>query len=433
MFVRGKARSRAEFNETSDTVHQRTRQQRSQRQVIGTSRSVDSSLIDEFRQPGKSSERFGIGSSCGVSGKGAFCEDLFEEVEDTRNAESGSRIRSPGYGNEVRTGTEVDITEEVCGQTNQETCRAALGEYENSGFKKQTSEEKFIERSVESNGPHEHHPTENDYALSPESEELSYEQSDDDYWFEDASDTDFSDAEEREVNEARSETSFSGSLDSVACGNVAALAINFGGGVKTNRNDMLGARALMELKTGGMDQKFCNSRNVDDETQICTTECTLEDRTSSGGTDRRLVCETQRGQNDEAAGDRSTFAQLGKELEKWVQSQLNESQLNGSVAVETMDEHQGDSAGVDRTGNSDQKSMTTVLNSWVHDDQQPRREDSRVFSMAVEQKVERRIASRFPNFSKLLLKNRSLCRKEKCSRLEASGQQSWQYYRRNGS
>ena len=78
-----KARSRAEFIETSDTVDQRTRQQCSQRQVIGTNRSVDTSLTYKFRQPGKNSEKFGIGSRCGVSRKGAFSKDLFGELEDT--------------------------------------------------------------------------------------------------------------------------------------------------------------------------------------------------------------------------------------------------------------------------------------------------------------------------------------------------------------
>ena len=268
-----------------------------------------------------------------------------------------------------------------------------------------------------------------------QSEELSDEQSDDDYLFEDASDTDFSDAEEREFNEARSETSFAGSLNSVACGNVTAIAINFGGGIKASRSEMSGARALMELKTRGVDQKFCNVTNGADETQMCTTECTvdtLENRTSSGGIDRQLVSEKQKVQNDKAAGDRSDFAHLGKELEEWVQSQLSESQLNGSVSVEPMDEYQGGSAGVDRTGKSDQKSMATVLDSLVRDDQQPRREDSRGFSMEVDQKVER-IASRFPEIAKLLLVNRSLSRKERWSRLEASGPQSWQDHRRNCS
>ena len=118
LFLRGKAGSRADFIETSDTVGQRTRQQYSQRQVIDTSRSVNTSLMDEIRQPDKSSEGFGIGSSCGVSRKGAFSEDLFGEVEDLRIAESGRRIRIPGYGEEVQTGTEVEFTEEVSGQVN---------------------------------------------------------------------------------------------------------------------------------------------------------------------------------------------------------------------------------------------------------------------------------------------------------------------------
>ena len=116
-----------------------------------------------------------------------------------------------------------------------------------------------------------------------------------------------------------------------------------------------------------------------------------------------------------------------------MQPQLNESQLNGSVSVEPTDEHQRENAGVDRTGKSDQKSMASVLHSRVHDDQQPRREDSRRFLMEVEQKLERRIASRFPEIAKLLPENRLLSRKARWSRLEASRQQLWQDYRRNGN
>ena len=93
---------------------------RQQRQVIDTSRSVATSSMDEFQQPGKSSEGFGIGARCGVPRKGAFSKDLFREVEGTRIAESGSTLRTPGYGNEVQIGTEVEITEEVFGQINKE-------------------------------------------------------------------------------------------------------------------------------------------------------------------------------------------------------------------------------------------------------------------------------------------------------------------------
>ena len=439
MFVRGKAGSRVEFSETSDTADQRTRQQCSPRQVIDTRSSLGISLMDKFWQPGESSEGFGIGSRYVVSTqsrKRAFGKDLFGEVEDTRVAGSYSR-RIPGYGNEVQNGSKVEFTENVCGQINQESNRAAVSEYENSGFRNRNpTEKKVIERRVESCGPDEHHAKEMDYVLSPESEELSGEQSDDDYLFEDASDTNFSDVEEFDDNDSRSETSIAASLNSVACENVTAIASNFGGGVKASRNDMLGAWSLMELKTGGSYQKFCNSRNVADETQICTIECTadiLENWTSSGGIDRQLVSETQKGQYDKAAGDRSDFAQLEKELKEWVQSQLSESQLNGSVPVEPTDEHQGDNAAIDRTGKSDQKSLATVLHSWVYDDQQSRREDSSGFSIEVEQKVQRRIASRFPEIARLLLENRALSRKERWSRLEASGKQSWQHYRRNCS
>ena len=152
--------------------------------------------------------------------------------------------------------------------------------------------------------------------------------------FEDASETDFSDVEEFDDNDSRSETGFAASLNSVACDNVTATASNFGGGVKASRDDMLGAWALMELKTGGADQKFFKAADMADETQICTTENTtdtLENWTSPGGIDQLLISETQKGQNDKAAVDRSSFAQLGKELEEWVQSQLHESQLYDSV------------------------------------------------------------------------------------------------------
>ena len=184
---------------------------------------------------------------------------------------------------------------------------------------------------------------EKNYTLSPESDELSDKQSDDDYLFEDISDTDFLNVKD-DVKEARSETSFAGSLNSVACDNVTALGINFDGGVKASRNDFLGAWALMELKTEGSYQKFCNATHGADETQMCTTEDTvdtLEDWTSSGGIDRQLASETQKGQNDETGGDRSNFAQLGKKLEEWVQSQLSESQPNGSVLIESTHEHHG--------------------------------------------------------------------------------------------
>ena len=225
----------------------------------------------------------------------------------------------------------------------------------------------------------------------------------------------FSDVEGLDDNDARSETNFAESLNSVACCNVIAIASSFGSGVKTSRNDMLGAWGLMELQTGGSDLKFCNATQVADETQMCITECnvdTLENCTGSGGIDRQLVSAAHKGQNDKVGGDRNDFAQLVKKLEKCVQSQLNESQPNGSGSFEPTDEHQGESAGVHRSGKPDQKSMAKVLDSLVDDDQQPKREDFRGFSMEVEQKVER-IALRFPEIAKLLLENRSLSRKKR--------------------
>ena len=298
--------------------------------MIDTRISAGVSLIDRFRQPGRSSEVFGIGSSCGLSRKGAFGKDLSGEVEDMNIAESGSRIRIPGDGDEVQTGPEVDFTDEICGQTNQEIYRAALSENENSGFRKQMSEGKIIERKVESCRPNEHYAVEKDYVQSPESDELSDGLSDDDNLFEDISDTDFLDVEKFDVNDARSETGFVASLKSVACDNVTAIASDFGGGVKASREDMLRAWALMKIKTGGVDQKFCSSTKLAHETQMCTTEFTLdtlENWTSPGGIDSQLVSETQKGQNDKAAVDQSSFVQLGKELEEWVQSQLHESAM----------------------------------------------------------------------------------------------------------
>ena len=107
--------------------------------------------------------------------------------------------------------------------------------------------------------------------------------------------------EEIDVNDARSETNFNASLNLVANDNVTEIAGNFGVGVKASRNDMLGAWDLMEITTEGLDQKFCNATHVADETQMCTTECTvdtLENWTSSGGIDWQLASETQKVQND---------------------------------------------------------------------------------------------------------------------------------------
>ena len=116
------------------------------------------------------------------------------------------------------------------------------------------------------------------YVLSPESEELSNEQSNDDCWIEHVLDTDFSDVEELVVNNAGSERGFSAILNSVACNNLTAKSSNLDGGAKISRNDMLGAWGLMEIKSGGLDQKFCNATHVVDETQMCTTECAVDRR-----------------------------------------------------------------------------------------------------------------------------------------------------------
>ena len=49
LFVRGKEGSRDKIIDTSDTVDQRTRQRCAQKQVIDTSRSIDTYLMDEIR------------------------------------------------------------------------------------------------------------------------------------------------------------------------------------------------------------------------------------------------------------------------------------------------------------------------------------------------------------------------------------------------
>ena len=107
------------------------------------------------------------------------------------------------------------------------------------------------------------------------------------------------------------------------------------------RNDKMGAWGLRGLKTGILEQKLCSATNVAEKTQLCTTECTvdtLEQCTCSGGIDRQMVSETGKGQKDKAAGDRSNFAQLGKDLEECVQSQLKENNFNDGVLVEPKDE-----------------------------------------------------------------------------------------------
>ena len=71
---------------------------------------------------------------------------------------------------------------------------------------------------------------EKNYVLSPESEELSDEHSDNDYLSEDIPDTDFLDIEELDVNDARSEKNLAASLNSVACDNITTIASSFGGG-----------------------------------------------------------------------------------------------------------------------------------------------------------------------------------------------------------
>ena len=67
-----------------------------------TSRRLGSSLLDDFRQPGKISEWFAVEPSCGVLRKGAFTKDLIGEVQVTRTAKNSGRNRIPGYGDEVQ-------------------------------------------------------------------------------------------------------------------------------------------------------------------------------------------------------------------------------------------------------------------------------------------------------------------------------------------
>ena len=65
-------------------------------------------------------------------------------MDITKIAENGSRIRIPGYGNELQTETEVELTEEAFGQIKQKINRSALEEYESGGFRKIPTEEKSL-------------------------------------------------------------------------------------------------------------------------------------------------------------------------------------------------------------------------------------------------------------------------------------------------
>ena len=91
----------------------------------------------------------------------------------------------------MQTGTVFELKEEVCGQVNQEICRAGLSENKNSWFWNISAEEKNHRGECWVLEPDEHHASEKDYVLSPALEELSDEQSDDDYLFKDILDTDF--------------------------------------------------------------------------------------------------------------------------------------------------------------------------------------------------------------------------------------------------
>ena len=57
--------------------------------------------------PAKVLKGLALGPAVVFQEKEVFCEDLFQEVEDTKIAESGSGIRIPGCGDEVQTATDV--------------------------------------------------------------------------------------------------------------------------------------------------------------------------------------------------------------------------------------------------------------------------------------------------------------------------------------
>ena len=186
---------------------------------------------------------------------------------------------------------------------------------------------------------------------------------------EDNSDTDISDVKELDLNDARSEANFARGfkVEEVKWDTKKENKI------KALRNDVYGAWSSMALKTRILNQKFDNATNVADWTQLCTTGCTidtLKEWSPSGGTDWQLVSETQKGQNVKEAGKWSTFAQWGNKLEEWMQTQLNESRLNGGVSVEPTDERRRGKAGIDGRGKTEQKSMATRLHDCTYDDQQ---------------------------------------------------------------
>ena len=108
-------------------------------------------------------------------------------------------------------------------------------------------------RFVESCCPDEHHATEKNFGLSSESEALSDEETAYDYFFEGFSDIDFLYVEEPDVNDARIETYFAVSFNSVACNVVTSKASKIGVNIKASKNDMSGAWSLTEFKTEDLD------------------------------------------------------------------------------------------------------------------------------------------------------------------------------------
>ena len=269
LFVGEKAKSMVEFNEINDTVDQKTRQQCSQKQVIDTSRRVDTSLIDEFRPTGKISEGFGIASSWVVSWNGAFGRDLFVEVEDTIIAESCSRIRIPCYGDVMETGTAVELTEDVGGQINWETYRAALTDYENSGFRK-VSTEKTSRAECWVVGTR--------WASCLGNRVLRFKRWTVEWWlfvwryfgyrFFGCRGTWSQRCEKRDKFCREFEIS---SMLQCNFNNE-----NFWRWFQSYQKRCFGAWSLIELETGGLDQKSCNATRKADETQMCTTECTVD-------------------------------------------------------------------------------------------------------------------------------------------------------------
>ena len=81
-----------------------------------------------------------------------------------------------------------------------------------------------------------------------------------------------------------------------------------------------------------------------------------------------MVSETQKGPDVKKAGEWRAFAQLRKELEKWLQTHLNERRPKSGVSVELTDDHRKERTGIDRVGNLIKNQWLEILTSVFNDE-----------------------------------------------------------------